>query len=119
MKDLIKQLREQRMQWVELEPGKEVRIIRPTETDLVTNLAKGSSISMGFEEAAKYVVDWRGITEADLLGAAVGSSDAVPFSAALWAEVASDKLDWVNTVVQAIVKVLVDRKATQDQDAKN
>jgi hypothetical protein len=119
MKDLIKQLREQRMTWVELEPGKEVRTIRPTEVDLVSHFSKGKSLSMGFEEAAKYVVDWRGITEADLLGSAVGSADPVPFTKELWAEVAADKLDWVNTVVQSLVKQLVERKEAQDQDSKN
>ncbi|PTT75431.1 hypothetical protein DBR42_28940 [Pelomonas sp. HMWF004] len=49
------------------------------------------------EAVCRQAVGWRGITEAELLGAVVGSSDPVEFSTDLWAEVVRDRADWLGT----------------------
>jgi len=120
---LIKRLREARMLWVPLDAaapdGKQVRIIRPTEVELVQHFVKGHQLSVGHDQAARYVVDWRGFTEADVLGAAVGSSDPLAFDAALWAEVLSDKLAWVAVVAQALIGLVTEHQQKVAQDAKN
>lgn len=116
---LIKRLREARMQWLDLADGKQVRIIRPTEVELVLHFVKGHQISVGHDQAARYVVDWQGFSEADILGAAVGSSDPLAFDADLWAELLSDHLAWVNTVSQGLVKLVTEHQAAAAQDAKN
>ena len=117
---LVARLREQRMKWVDLadEDGKRVRIIRPTETEL-GSLFKGGQLSIGLEEVKRFVVDWEGITEADLLGPAIGAADAVPFDAALWAEVVADKVRWVRQLAQDILDHAVSHRLAADQDSKN
>ena len=117
---LIKRLREQRMQWVDLDlPGKRVRLIRPTEIEIGLHFIKGGSVSVGVEEVERFTVDWEGFTEADLLGAAVGSSDPVPFSQALWAEVISDRAGWVRQLATELLDIVVKHGAEKKVDAKN
>ena len=117
---LIKRLREQRMQWVDLDlPGKRVRLIRPTEIEIGLYFVKDGSVSVGVAEVERFTVDWEGFTEADLLGAAVGSSDAVPFSQALWAEVISDRSGWVRQLATELLDIVVKHGAEKKVDAKN
>lgn len=116
---LIKQLREQRMSWVDISPGKSVRIIRPPEREIFTGLYKGTSVLVGFEEAKRYVVDWRGFSESDVLGANVGASDPLPFSADLWAELVSDNVEWAQAVQQALLDVVMGYLKKNRVDEKN
>lgn len=116
---LIRQLREQRMRWIELPEGKRVRIIRPTEVEMVRTLLKGGMLSVDVEEVKRFVVDWDGFTEATLLGAGVGGPDPVPFTSELWAEVIGDRTEWVRTVAEAILDLVVAHKAAAVDDAKN
>ena len=112
MADLIGKLRAQRESWHDLGDGKRVRIRRPVESEFGT-LLRGILL----EHVQKYVVDWEGITEADLLGPAVGASDPVPFSPEVWAEVISDKAEWVGSIAGRIAEVVSEyldkRKAAQ------
>ncbi|MDY0748503.1 hypothetical protein SNE35_28645 [Paucibacter sp. R3-3] len=92
---LIKQLQAQRETWCELEPAEggrpalRVLIRRPSETEL-PKLYGGVSIAA----VQACVVGWEGMSTERLLGAAVGSADALAFDAALWAEIASDRAAW-------------------------
>jgi hypothetical protein len=97
MQLLKKRLLELRQSWVDLGDGKAVRIQRPSEAEL-----GAYSKSTPVDDARDRVVDWRGFTEADLLGAAVGSADPVPFDRDVWAEVVSDRLTWVKVVSEAV-----------------
>lgn len=117
---LIKQLREARMLWVDLPAeGQRLRIIRPTEVELMQHFVKDGRITAGVEQVQRFVVDWSGITSADILGGALGSSDPLPFDAALWSEVVSDRLEWVSLAAQALVKLISDHQKTKADDAKN
>ena len=117
---LIKRLREQRMQWVDLDlPGKRVRLIRPTEIEIGLHFIKDGSVSVGVAEVERFTVDWEGFTEADLLGAAVGSSDPVPFSQPLWAEVIGDRSAWVRQLATELLDIVVKHGAEKKVDAKN
>ena len=118
---LIKRLREQRMQWVDLQdkPGKRVRLIRPTEVEISQQLIKDGAVSVGVAEVQRFAVDWEGFTEADLLGAALGSSDPVAFTPALWAEVVSDQSAWVRGLAQTLLDMVVKHSADKKADAKN
>lgn len=117
---LIKQLRERRMVWVELDlPGKRVRLIRPTEVELAQHFIKDGIVSVGIEEVKRFTVDWSGFTEADLLGAAIGSSDTVPFSSDLWAEVVSDRVDWVRSLAHKLLELSIQHRTTAEADSKN
>lgn len=116
---LIRQLREKRMSWVDLPDGKAVRIIRPPEREIFINLYKDKSVLVGFDEACRYTVDWRGFTEADVLGAAVGAADAVPFTPELWAALAADNIQWAQAVQQALLDVVMAYLKSTQGDAKN
>jgi hypothetical protein len=120
---LITQLRAQRQSWVELEPGKQVQIMRPAETDIGGLLraegGAGRSLQVGLPEVSRFVTGWQGITEADLLGPTVGASDLVPFDAALWAEVVADRADWLGTVAAALLAAVVKHFEAKEAAEKN
>lgn len=122
MSRLINQLRAQRQSWVDLEPGKRVQIMRPPESEIgaflrVENGRK--SMMADLDQVVKFTTGWEGITEADLLGASVGASDAVPFDPALWAEVVADRGDWLKAVAQALLDAIVKHFDAKAQAEKN
>lgn len=116
---LVKRLREQRMSWVEVAPGKNVQIIRPTEIDMSRYLVKDGEVSVGYDEVKRFTVGWKGFTEADVLGAAVGASSEVAFTDELWAAVVADHVAWVRTVAQAILDAVIAYRNTLEADTKN
>jgi hypothetical protein len=117
---LIERLLAQRESWVELEPAggglsaRRVRVRRPPETEFHM-LAQGVEV----EHLKAYVVGWDGITEADVLGAAVGASDPVPFDAALWGELAKDRPDWYRKAAHGLIEAITTHLAAKAADAKN
>ncbi len=120
---LINKLRAARQSWVDLEPGKRVQIIRPAETELGEFLHYGQAGELqavaDVPQCKRFVTGWDGITEADLLGAAIGSSDALPFTVDLWAEVVGDRSDWCRVVSEALVKAITDHVKSRDEATKN
>lgn len=111
---LIAKMDEQRTAWVSLPDGKRVQFRRPLETEFA-QLRDG----VGVDHLCRYVCGWDGFTEADLLGAAVGASDAVMFDAALWARVVRDRAAYVVPVAQAIVAAVTAHIETRDAATKN
>lgn len=116
---IIKRLREARMWWLELEPGKRVRLIRPSEVEVAQHLFQDGKLAVGIDAVKRFSVDWDGFTEADLLGAAIGSVDPLPFEAALWAEVVADRSEWVSKVASAILEAAVRHHAEKAEAEKN
>lgn len=98
---LVLKLLAQRESWVELEPGKRVRIRRPAEAQLPRFRA-----GLTPELLAGVVVGWEGFSEADLLGAAVGSSDPLPFAPDLWATVAEDRVEYLQKIADALTAAI-------------
>lgn len=97
---------------VKLDGGKEVRFLRPPESDMGSMLrvdGEQRQWVVGLEHVRKYVTGWNGFTEADLLGASVGSSEEAEFSPELWSEVCGDDLALVSKVAEAILASVVDR----------
>ena len=119
---LVLALRRQREKSVDLGDGKKVTFLRPPEVEL-TKLLHGEGDTrtwvVGIDEVRAYVVGWSGFTEADILGAAVGSSDPLQFDQALWAELVGDKIEWMRKVADAILKSVVDHINRQAEVAKN
>ena len=127
---LIARMRAQRQSWVELEPAsdaqpaKRVQILRPAESqvrDMIEPLPDQPGqfgIKVGLQHVKEFACDWDGITEADLIGAA-GASDAVPFSAALWSEVVTDRAAWIAKTAQAILDAILNHQRAAAADAKN
>jgi hypothetical protein len=116
---LIRQMREQRMSWVDLGEGKSVRIIRPSQLEMMRYLLKDKNIVVEFDDVMRFCVDWRGFTQADLLGAAVGSADPVGFDIGLWRELSSEHAPWLQTIANAIVQAIVAKHAADGDSLKN
>ncbi len=121
---LIAQLRAGRRVVVELEPGKRVVLLRPTESELPAYLRNSAEpgkveIVTQLDHVKAKAVEWSGITEADLLGAAVGASDPAPFDLALWAEVVSDRMAWARKCMEAMNDAIAAFLRRQEADAKN
>ena len=118
---LITRLLAARQTWVELEPGKLVQIIRPPEAALYEFNLQGSenNIDRMLRCVTKYVTGWEGITEADLLGAALAPADAVPFDAAIWAAVVADRVHWIRVVMDALIDAINTHDHAKQAAAKN
>lgn len=110
---LIARIRAQREFWVDVAPGKRLRVRRPVETDFV----RYSRLSVGL--CAACVVGWDGFSEADLLGAAIGSSDPLPFDEEACLEVVLDRAEWASVLAIAIAKAIKDHLDAKDAAGKN
>lgn len=113
--------------WCELRPASDgkpalkVLLRRPPEADFprMRNLTGAAGRMQSLELIADFTVGWDGFSEAELFGAAVGSSDPLPFDEAAWPEIVRDRVDWVNACVAHLakeVKAYIDKK---DAAAKN
>lgn len=114
---LIARMREQRQSTVDLGDGLAVTIIRPAESDI--RAFSGPTRPSDLDVARKYVVGWKGFTEATLLGEAVGSTDEIAFSQELWEEAVADRLDWVHKVVMAVIEAIQRHQISVSSDEKN
>jgi len=111
---LLARLDAQRETWVDLPDGKRLKYRRPYEVDLPQFL-RGVRI----EHVIDYACDWSGFTEADLLGAAVGSSDPLPFHRDLWAAVVRDRARYLPVVAKAMVETAAAYLQKRVDTAKN
>ncbi len=111
---LLAQMEAGRTAWADLAKGRRVQFRRPLEDDM-QRLRTMPVVDM----VCEFVVGWEGITEADLLGAAVGSDAPVPFHAELWSRHLRDNLAHVEPVAAAIVRSVTEHVAARDATAKN
>lgn len=114
MTSLIDKLRAQRESSVEVEPGRSLTVRRPLAAEM-HKLRSGVTPEL----VASHVSGWTGVTEADLLGSAVGASDPAPFSAELVAEVLCDRPEWLDAVTGKLVAVVNDWFKQRESVAKN
>jgi hypothetical protein len=112
---LIAKALEQREQWVDLGGGKRVRIRRPAAAEMF----KFARNEVTAETFLRCAVGWEGITEAHILGAAVGSSDPAPWSVDLWLTLALDNMDWMQAVSEAIVGMVSTYMEQREAVTKN
>lgn len=115
---LIEKMLAQRRHWVEVAPGKEIQYRRPDETEVASMLEDGK-VAIDVRHVRKFVVGWKGITEADLLGEGIGASDEVPFSSRVWDLLVSDRIAWVQAVAVAILETLSKHRFSIQAEAKN
>jgi len=119
---LLAKLRAAREHWVEVAPGKRLKFLRPTEAEqlaFVRVQGNGRQLVVELEQVQRFAVDWAGFTEADLLGQAVGVSDAVPFDSAVFAEVIADHLEWLQPAAEGLLQLIVGHRGDQATAEKN
>lgn len=119
-------LRKRREKWVDTDEGKRVQFRRPTESEMGAHLevrGQGESATSTWvirnDDVFKYVVGWEGYTEADILGAAVGASDPLPFDADLFREFALDNVDLLGKVAKGILDSILAYISEKAAVAKN
>ena len=108
---ILAALKRRRELTVKLDGGAEIIFVRPPESDMGSMLrVEGEQRQwvVGLDHVRKYVIGWRGVTEAFILGPEIGSSDPAEFSPELWAEFCSDDVALVSKVADAILKSVVD-----------
>jgi hypothetical protein len=106
---VLRKLHEQRLRWVPLPCGRQVQVLLLRETEM-PRLRRDSLVDVVCDQ----VVDWKGFTEASLLGAHDGASDELPFRADVWHAVARDSVDIVNAVGDVLIE---HTKAVMEQRA--
>lgn len=89
-------------------------IRRPRKYDLAEmHESKASTYDM----ACRFVVGWKGVTEADLVPA--GGSDAVAFDSSIWEEWLADRPDFWEPIRTALMQSIVDHSEQLEADEKN
>lgn len=120
---LVAALRSGRERWVELEPGKRLKIRRPAEAEfsdfIVAREGSGRTMVVDLRHVQRYAVDWAGITEADLLGPTVGSGDEMPFNADVWGEAVADRLPWLRAAAEGLLNTITEHLQAQEAAAGN
>jgi len=111
---LLQQVLAQREAWVDLAPGKRVRVRRPPEAEFY-----GFRHATPVDAAARHVVGWDGFVESDLLGAGVGGSSPVPFEPELWAVLVADRIDWIEKVFEHLAKAIGEHLKAREAAGKN
>lgn len=123
---LLRQMREQRMVWIELvpaagsAPAKRVRIIRPNDVEISRHLLRADTrLAVDYEAVVRFTVDWAGFSAADLLGPSIGASDPLDYEASLWTELIATRSDWLGLVSKALLDATVAYIQKQEVDRKN
>lgn len=108
---------------VHLDDRRSITLRRPPEAQmgrLLSVVGEKATWSVGPEDVKAAVVGWAGFTEADLLGATVGSSDAVPFDADLFALYIDDHLEDQTKIAKVLLDVVteyVDKRGASEKNS--
>lgn len=125
---LIQRLQAQRASWCELQPATEgkpaiaVQLSRPVDAELPGFQAArqaGTLRERLVQAACEQATGWRGMSEAALFGAAIGSADELPFDLALWAEIVRDRQPWLDAVAVHLMDAISAHIAARSAAAKN
>lgn len=111
-----------RLRWIDIVPGKSVQMLRPREAEMagfIRTVDGTRGLYVDLDHVQRYAVDWRGFTEADLLGATVGVSDEMPFSAAVWAEAVADHAEWLRPATQGLLTIITEHIERRGEAEKN
>lgn len=102
-------------------PELAVCLRRPPEADLIELRPRGdkSAYAMLTDTICRVAVDWRGFSEAELFGAAIGSADPLPFDAGLWAEVVRDRGEWIDKCSTHLFAEVNKHRELREEQAKN
>jgi hypothetical protein len=111
---LCERMLDARRRWIDLPSGQAVRIVRPAEADM-PRYRRGVTLEL----LGECVDDWRGFTEADLLGPTVGTDSAVPFDADVWRAYVADHVDLVAPVAKAVAESIKQHLEAKASTAKN
>ena len=126
---LVARLLALRDSWLDLRPAGEgrpalrVQLRRPPEDQWSRLNLSGRRGAERNRQAcdliADYTVDWDGFSEAELLGAAIGSSDPLPFHPEVWRLQVQDNGAWAEACYAHLLKLVEQHIAQRGAAAKN
>lgn len=111
---LLKRMEQQRGTWVDLSDGRKVLLLRPPEIEL-----PALSLGIGAEQVVTYAADWKGFTEATLLGARHGSDTEVPFHRDVWRAYVQDHAEEFALAVRGLRDAVESYLKQRAETAKN
>jgi hypothetical protein len=112
--DLIKRIRAAREQWLQLDDRMAIQWRQPGWEEQA-RMMRGGMEQM--RATVALVIDWRGVTQADLLPDA--APEAAPFSAEAWELLLAEHLEWLPTLMARVADTLEARRAAQEQARGN
>lgn len=114
-KTLLARLVAARESWVDA--GRlRFKLRRPTEMELI-RMRQGDRVALGLDAIQRCVVDWQGVTEADIVPS--GASDPAPFDAALYAEWVADHPELWQPISNALYSAIEAHARTLETETKN
>lgn len=114
-KSLLAKLVAARESWTEAGRFR-FKIRRPTEMELI-HMRRGERVEIGLEIIKSCVVDWGGVTEADLVSS--GASDAAVFDVALYAAWVEDRPELWQPISESLYAAIQAKAIKRETDAKN
>jgi len=117
MSKLGEKIRAGRESWLELDepPRRALKIRRMPGVEMIA-LRQGK---VDFETCCACVVDWRGYSEAEFLGTAVGSSDPTEFDPDALRELLGDDTDLLKRVSTHLAKLVGEYLKKRGETEKN
>jgi hypothetical protein len=118
--EMVRRLQAARQRWHELDdpPRRALLIRRPAEVAMMRWRERMTPERIP-EMVIETVVDWRGFTEADFLGAGVGASDPQAFSSELFAEWVNDNADALGDVAETVFTMINEHSTAREKALKN
>jgi hypothetical protein len=110
-------MREQRMVWIELDSKHSVRLLPPTDLQVMDSLSNGGNV-IDHKNIGSMVHDWKGFTEEDFLGKGIGSSDALPLDRDAFNELLANNVEWVQTLLLKLNETLQARGEARVEASK-
>jgi hypothetical protein len=122
--DMLRRQRAASREWLELDDEPRRRAVYVRRPHLVEGLGFHDSdgkvkLALVNQRLRDLVVDWRGFTEADLLGSSIGSDALQDFDADVFAEWAGDQPELVMKIAMHAIELWARYNKQRDGDAKN
>jgi hypothetical protein len=122
--DIAARMRKQRERWLSLDEektgGRALLLRRPQPLELMAYTDQGKmTADSSMRMARDAVVNWRGFTEATLLGAAIGGDTEVEFSREAFAEWLGDNPEELQRISRQVLELVNSHNEAKAETAKN
>lgn len=110
--ELAKKMQKEREFWVEIEPGKRLKLLRPLMDE-----SAGFATDFGVKHVAEFLRDWSGIVEGDLISG--GSTTPVDFDHEIASILLRDHIAWSAKAAKGMADAMVARAEATAVAVKN
>lgn len=119
--ELIRRMKAQRRAWHELDdpPRRALQLERPAEMAVMKWRGSGLTTERVPELLRECVVDWRGFTEADLLGASIGGDTEQPFDREVFSIYIEDHAEELSGAAMKVFDLIKGHQEAREVAGKN